>query len=68
MELFGHLLGLLGRGISPTQGLYLHRTTQHRKWRTPIHIPSGIRTRDPNFRTVEDSMCLRPCAHWNRRD
>jgi len=28
MNLFGHLVGLLGRGISPTQGLYLHRTTQ----------------------------------------
>jgi hypothetical protein len=31
MNLFGHLVGLLGRGISPTQGLYLHRTTRHRK-------------------------------------
>jgi len=29
-ESIGHLVGLLGRGISPTQGLYLHRTTQHR--------------------------------------
>jgi hypothetical protein len=28
MNLFGHLVGLLGRGISPTQGLYLHNTTQ----------------------------------------
>jgi len=28
MNLFGHLVGLLGRGISPTQGLYLHRKTQ----------------------------------------
>jgi ABC-type phosphate transport system auxiliary subunit len=24
MNLFGHLVGLLGRGISLTQGLYLH--------------------------------------------
>jgi len=31
MNLFGQLVGLLGRGFSPTQGLYLHRTTQHRK-------------------------------------
>jgi hypothetical protein len=31
MNLFGQLVGLLGREISPTQGLYLHRTTQHRK-------------------------------------
>jgi len=28
MNLFGHLVGLLGWGISPTQGLYLH-TAQH---------------------------------------
>jgi hypothetical protein len=30
-NLYGHLVGLLGRGISPTQGLYLHtqdNTTQ----------------------------------------
>jgi hypothetical protein len=26
-ESIGQLVGLLGRGISPTQGLYLHRTT-----------------------------------------
>jgi len=23
-SIFGHLVGLLGRGISPTQGVYLH--------------------------------------------
>jgi hypothetical protein len=28
MNLFGQLVGLLGRGISPTQGLYLH-TEKH---------------------------------------
>jgi len=27
MNLFAHSVGLLGRGISQTQGLYLHRTT-----------------------------------------
>jgi hypothetical protein len=31
LELFRHTVGLLGRVISPSQGLYLHRTTQHRK-------------------------------------
>jgi hypothetical protein len=31
---FRHLVGLLGRVISPSQGLYLHRTTQHRKTKT----------------------------------
>jgi hypothetical protein len=31
MILFEQLVGLLGQGISQTQGFYLHRTTQHRK-------------------------------------
>jgi hypothetical protein len=48
MDPFGHFVGLLGRGISPTQGHYLHRTTQHRKTWTYIHAPSRIRTSDPN--------------------
>jgi len=26
-SIFGHLVGLLGRGIGPSQGFYLHRTT-----------------------------------------
>jgi hypothetical protein len=48
LELFRHLVGFLGRVISPSQGLYLHRTTQHRKTRTDIHALSGIRTHDPS--------------------
>jgi len=31
MNLFRHLVGFLGRGVSPMQGLYLHRTTQIQK-------------------------------------
>jgi hypothetical protein len=46
LELFRHMLGLLGRVISPSQGLHLHRTTQHRKTRINIHALSGIRTYD----------------------
>jgi hypothetical protein len=42
------MVGLLGRVISPSQGLYLHRTMQHRKTRTNIHALSGIRTHDPS--------------------
>jgi hypothetical protein len=43
------MVGLLGRVISPSQGLYLHRTTQHKKTRTNIHVLSGIRTHhDPS--------------------
>jgi hypothetical protein len=48
LELFRQTVGLLGRVISPSQGLYLHRTTQHRKTRTNIHALSGIRTHDPS--------------------
>jgi hypothetical protein len=48
LELFRHMIGLLGRVISPSQGLYLHRTTQHRKTRTNIHALSEIRTHDPS--------------------
>jgi hypothetical protein len=48
LELFRHMLGLLGRVISPSQGLYLHRTTQHRKTWTNINAFSGIRTHDPS--------------------
>jgi hypothetical protein len=48
LELFRHMVGLLGRVISPSQSLYLHRTTQHRKTRTNIHALSGIRTHDPS--------------------
>jgi hypothetical protein len=45
--LFRQMVGLLGRVISPSQGLYLHRTTQHRKTRTNNAL-SGIRTYDPS--------------------
>jgi hypothetical protein len=58
-----HLVGLLGGGISSAHGLWLHRTTQHRKTQTNIHAPSRIPTCDPNVRAAEDSTCLRPLGH-----
>jgi hypothetical protein len=48
LELFRHMVGLLEQVFSPSQGLYLHRTTQYRKRRTNIHALSGIRTHDPS--------------------
>jgi hypothetical protein len=48
LELFRQTVGLLGRAISPSQGLYLHRTTQYRKTRINIHALSGIRTHGPS--------------------
>jgi hypothetical protein len=43
-DLLKHMVGLFGRVISPSQSLYPHRTTQHRKPRINIHALSGIRT------------------------
>jgi hypothetical protein len=48
LEVFRHMVGLLGRVISPSQDLYLHRTTKHRKTRTNIHALRGVRTHDPS--------------------
>jgi hypothetical protein len=49
-------VGLLGQGISPSQGLYLH-TEQHKHrinaHNTIIHALSGTRTHDPSVRTSE---------------
>jgi hypothetical protein len=42
------MVGLLGRVINSSQGLYLHRTTQHRKTWINIHTLSGIQTHDPS--------------------
>jgi hypothetical protein len=42
LKLFRHMVGLPGRVVSPSQGLYLHRTTPHRKTRTNIHALRGI--------------------------
>jgi predicted component of type VI protein secretion system len=53
LELFKRMVGLLGRVISPSQGLYLHRTTQHRKTRTNVHALSGIRTHDPSNQSAK---------------
>jgi hypothetical protein len=53
LELFRHMAGLLGRVITVSQGLCLHRITQHRKTRTNIHALSGIRTHDPSNQPVK---------------
>jgi hypothetical protein len=55
---FTQLVGLLGRGISPSQGRYLTQTD--------IHSLSGIRTHDPSVRAGENISCLRPQGHWDR--
>jgi uncharacterized membrane protein (DUF485 family) len=57
---FTQTVGLLGRVISPSQGLYLHTGQHnHRKMHTDIHALSGIRTHDPTIRASEDSSRIR---------
>jgi len=48
-----HLVGLLGRGISPAQGLYLHRTTQHRKTLTKSIPRAGFEPAIPMFERLK---------------
>jgi hypothetical protein len=48
------LVRLLGRVISPSQGRYLHTTTQIEETHTDIHASSGIRTHDPSVWAGED--------------
>jgi hypothetical protein len=65
---FRQSVGLLGRGISPSQGLYLH-TGQHKhriNVRTPnIHARGGIRIHDHGGAS-ENSSCLRPLGYRDR--
>jgi hypothetical protein len=62
-------VGLLGRVIGPSQGLYLntgqhkHRINAHT---TSIHSRSWIRTHDHSVRASEDSSCLRPLGYLDR--
>jgi hypothetical protein len=66
-ESFQHLVGFPGRGFSPTQGLYLHRTAQHRKTRTNIHAFSGIRTNDQCPSGQEPRLAPRP-GKWQFKE
>jgi len=52
-------------GLSPTQCLYLHRITQHRKTQTHPCLKRDLKPRS-HFRAVKDSRCLRPRGHWDR--
>jgi hypothetical protein len=67
-HVFRHLVGLLGRGISPSEDLNLHRTTQHRKTRTIMHSLSGIRTHDPSIQAAKTDALDRACAVVGQRE
>jgi hypothetical protein len=66
---FTQTVGLLGRVISPSRGRYLH-TGQHNhriNAYIDIHALGGFQTHDPSVRASEDSSCLRPSGHCDRR-
>jgi hypothetical protein len=64
----GQSVGLLGRVISSSQGLYLYTNTEKR---THIHKPlnihalSGIGSHGPGFRASEDSARLKVRPHYS---
>jgi hypothetical protein len=59
-------VGLLGRGINPTQGRYLHRTTQTQNKRRQTSMTwVGFEPTIP-VRTGEDISCLRPRGQYDR--
>jgi hypothetical protein len=56
------LVGLFGRGISPTQDRH-PRIGRHKcRINVDIHASSGIRTPDRSVRAGEDILCSRPRA------
>jgi hypothetical protein len=63
-NLFTQTVRLLGQVISrPKAAIYTQDNTN-----TDIHALNGIRTHDPSFQATEDSCCLRPPGHCDRRD
>jgi hypothetical protein len=62
-------VGLLGRVISSSQGLYQYTNTEKRTHTQilNVHALSGIPTHDPGFWANEDSACLRPLGYRDRQ-
>jgi hypothetical protein len=60
LDLYGQLVGLLGRGInSVTKPLLEERNTNPEEKLTGSHASSRFRTHDPIVCVVEDILCLR---------
>jgi hypothetical protein len=59
--------GILGRVISPSQGLYLHTGQHKHRINAYIHALIGIRTHDPSVPASEDSSCVTPRGHCDRQ-
>jgi hypothetical protein len=65
-ETYGELVGLLGRGIGPTQGLYLQTGQHNTEKRGHIFMPLvGFELMIPVFERL-NTTCLRPLGHWDR--
>jgi hypothetical protein len=60
-------VGLLGRGISPSEGRFLHTGQHKHRINAVVHTSSGIRTHDPNVGASEDISCLRLRGHCDRQ-
>jgi hypothetical protein len=63
---FTQSVGILGRGISPSQGRYLHIGQHKHRINADIHASSGIQTHDPSVCEGQDSSCLRLRDHCDR--
>jgi len=67
VNLFGHLVGFLGRWISPTQGFYLHSTTRHRKRGHTSILRAGFKPAIPLFERPK-RVCASDRAATDRLD
>jgi hypothetical protein len=59
-------VGLLGRVVSSSQGLYMYTNTHTHTQTLYIHALNRIRTHGPGFRASEDSARLRPLVYRDR--
>jgi hypothetical protein len=67
--IFKQSVGFLGRGMNPSQDLYIHRG-QHKHrisvHTLNIHARGEIRTQNHGVRASEDSSCPRPLGYRDR--
>jgi hypothetical protein len=67
LDIFTQSVVLLGRGINPSQGRYLHiEQDKHRINLQNIQALSGIRPPDSIVRASKNSSCLRLRSHCDR--
>jgi len=52
--------------MSPSQGLHLHGTAQHKKNADIYPCLERDFEHDPSVQAVKDRTCLRSSGHWDR--